>query len=252
MSAVNFFLGTHHADWLGRAGVPLFVSRRTLSTRKTLPRAIAPWALDSGGFTELSLHGRWTVSAAQYVRDVRRCRDEIGMLAWAAPQDWMCEPDMIRKTGLSVEEHQRRTVENFLELRALAPDLPICPVLQGWCMGDYDEHVAAYEDAGVDLRAEPIVGVGTMCRRQGMLRASCILSNLAGYHGLRIHAFGLKTKGLRSSADVLTSCDSLAWSFNARRSQPLAGHTHKSCANCLEYALLWRDQLLAGVPQGSA
>ena len=226
--------------------MPLFVSRRQLAPRKTLPRAIAPWALDSGGFTELSLHGRWTVSAAEYVREVRRCRDEIGMMQWAAPQDWMCEPDMLAKTGLTVEEHQRRTVENFLELRSLAPDLPICPVLQGWCAGDYDDHVEAYTRAGVDLRAEPIVGVGTMCRRQATMRAGHILSNMADY-GLRVHAFGLKTQGLRLSVNVLTSSDSLAWSLNARRTRPLPGCTHASCANCMIYALAWREELLTKV-----
>ena len=51
---------------------------------------------------------------------------------WAAPQDWMCEPAIIAKTGLAVVEHQRRTVTNFLELQALAPDLPFIPVLHGW------------------------------------------------------------------------------------------------------------------------
>jgi O-acetyl-ADP-ribose deacetylase (regulator of RNase III) len=31
-----------------------------------------PWALDSGGFTELSLHGRWKATPAAYVAAVRR------------------------------------------------------------------------------------------------------------------------------------------------------------------------------------
>lgn len=111
---MRFFLGFHHPHQLAHAGVPLFVSHRRLVTMKTLPRAIAPWALDSGGFTELAMHGRWTVTAQDYARAVARYRDEIGSLDWAAPQDWMCEPVMLAKTGLTVDEHQRRTIASVL------------------------------------------------------------------------------------------------------------------------------------------
>jgi hypothetical protein len=43
---------------------------------------------------------------------------------FASPQDWMREPVMIERTGLSVREHQARTVANYLDLRMLAPRLP--------------------------------------------------------------------------------------------------------------------------------
>ena len=66
-----FYLGTYHPDWLGKAAVPLFVSRNRLAVRRSFPRATARWALDSGGFTQLSLQGRWTISAAQYAREAR-------------------------------------------------------------------------------------------------------------------------------------------------------------------------------------
>lgn len=81
-----FLLGTHQPGWLARTAVPLFVSARRLRVSKTLPRAVAPWALDSGGFTELQQYGRWTVTPADYVARVRRYRDEIGNLTCAAPQ----------------------------------------------------------------------------------------------------------------------------------------------------------------------
>ena len=247
---MRFFLGTHHPAWLAKLDVPLFVSRRTLANVRELPRARGAWALDSGGFTELSLHGRWTVSARDYAADVRRFRDEIGGLVWAAPQDWMVDDDIRRKTGLSVGEHQARTVASFLELRAIAPDLPIIPVLQGWTEGDYWDCLALYEAGGVDLRGEPLVGVGTICRRQSTIRAGLILRGLAD-EGLRLHGFGFKKTGLRACSDALASADSLAWSFNARKNPPLPGHTHASCANCPEWALLWRDDLLAGLPEAA-
>jgi hypothetical protein len=44
---------------------------------------------------------------------------------------------------------------------------------------------------------------------------------------------------------VIESADSMAWSFEARRERPFPGHTHKNCANCLDYALAWADELAA-------
>jgi|SRR6185437_2064008 len=249
MRAGSFFLGTHMPGWLADprfAEVPLFVSRRRLVKRRTLPRAKGRWACDSGGFMELSLFGGWTVGPRQYAGEIRRFRDEIGGMAWAAPNDWMCEPGILRSTGLDVVEHQRRTVANLLELRSIAPDLPFVPVLQGWQVDDYLRCVDAYDRAGVNLRKEPVVGVGTVCRRQNTTEGARIVRKLAGL-GLKLHGFGFKVTGLRACGDALVSADSLAWSFRARRSDPLPGHSHKSCANCPDFALAWRGEIEAGL-----
>lgn len=244
---MRFYLGTHKPAWLARLEVPLFVSRRALEPLRRLPRARGVWGLDSGGFSELALHGRWTLGARDYVAFVRRFRDEVGGLAFAAPQDWMVEPELLRRTGLSVDEHQRRTTANLLELRSLAPELPIIPVLQGWTRGDYLDHVEAYARAGVDLFAEELVGVGSICRRQATLSAELTLRWLAD-DGLRLHGFGLKKEGLRACGEALASADSMAWSTNARRNPPLPGCPHASCANCERWALGWREELIAGLP----
>ena len=239
----TFYLGTHQPHWLARTDVPLFVSRRRLAEYKTLPRAIGPWAQDSGGFTELAMHGRWTLSAAQYAADTRRYFWEVGLMAFAAPQDWMCEPSMLARTGLSVRQHQERTTDNYGELVALAPDLPWMPVLQGWALGDYLRHVEDYDRVGVDLRTVARVGVGSVCRRQSTEEAAAIFGALHGL-GLSLHGFGVKTGGLMAAHSYLDSADSMAWSFHARKSPPLPGHTtHKNCANCLPFALQWRDRL---------
>lgn len=244
---MRFFLGTHQPGWLASAGVPLFVSYRRLANRRTLPRAAAAWALDSGGFTELSLYGDWRTRPAAYLAAVRRFRDEIGRLAWAAPMDWMCEPFLTARTGLSVAEHQRRTVDNFRQLRESAPELPIVPVLQGWRLPDYLSCVERYARAGVDLTREPVVGLGSICRRQHSGEAAAIVTTLAAL-GIRLHGFGFKTQGLRSCAGDLVSADSLAWSYDARRKPALPGHRHGNCANCLPYALAWRTRTLRQLP----
>jgi hypothetical protein len=239
---VRFWLGIHDAHWLAEAGVPTFVSHRRLARRRRLPRAITPWALDSGGFTELRLHGGYVEPAHAYAKAVERYADEIGQLAWAAPQDWMCEPFMVERTGLSVRAHQARTLENYLLLRTATP--LVIPVLQGWEPSDYERHVEDYARAGVDLTAAPLVGVGSICRRQDMAIGERIVRRLAAL-GLRLHGFGVKLTGLGRFADALTSADSMAWSYRARRGQVrLAGCTHRHCANCLRFALQWREDAL--------
>ena len=239
-----FFLGVHRAHWLAEADVPLFVSHRVLAPRKTLPRATAPWALDSGGFTELSLHHEWKTTPQSYVAAVRRYVEEIGLLQWASPQDWMNEPVMLEKTGLTVREHQRRTVDNYLELRDLAPDLPFIPVLQGWEPHEYLECLEMYAQVGVDLHAERTVGVGTVCRRQDTATADTIFRQLDNAGLGNLHGFGVKLTGLARYSEYLASSDSMAWSYRARRAGQQTPCTKTNCANCLHFALEWRERAL--------
>jgi hypothetical protein len=62
----RFYLGVHRAAWLALASVPLFVTRAAFGALRSLPRARTAWALDSGGFTELSRHGLWRTTAREY------------------------------------------------------------------------------------------------------------------------------------------------------------------------------------------
>lgn len=128
MSGLRFYLGVHYADWLEELWVPMCASHHILADRRTLPRASAPWICDSGAYSHLDKYGAWRISPEQYAVAVRRYRDEVGRLQWAI-QDLMCEP-----------------------------------VLQGWSVpGDYDLCHALYERAGIDLSAEPVVGLGSVC-----------------------------------------------------------------------------------------
>jgi hypothetical protein len=202
------------------------------------------WGLDSGGFTELSMFGTWHISLPVYVAAVRRYATEVGLLDFAAPQDWMCEPWIVAKTGLSVVEHQARTVGNYLDLMAAASDLPFMPVLQGWTLEDYWRCVARYQAVGVDLASLPRVGVGSVCRRNQDSETERIVFELAA-GGVKLHGFGVKTSGLGIFGQALTSADSLAWSAQARKRPPMPGCTHRACANCSRFALAWRERLLS-------
>jgi hypothetical protein len=280
MSAPDFLLGSSTPSWLARARVTLFVSDTRLRDYKRFPwRATAPWALDSGGFSQLQKHGRWTITPEAYAHRVRRYRDEIGGLMWAAPQDEMCEPAIIhggvfggqRFAGTRqfidpdhvmtddeiVAIHQRNTVLNALQLRDVAPDLPWIYVVQGHTPQQYLRHVDLYWELGrIDLTTLPLVGVGSVCRRQAMEEAGQILTALHHRGVTRLHGFGFKVLGLRRFGHLLASADSMAWSDDARRKARtkrliLCGTVHprgaKNCANCLPYALQWRSRLITGL-----
>lgn len=175
--------------------------------------------------------------------------------------DWLCGPAVLARTGLSVPEHQARTVGSYLDLSALAPDLPWRPVLQGWTLADYHRCADLYEAAGVDLAALPVVGLGSIAGRQHQGAVAVVCESLA-QRGLALHGFGMKVQGLRLAAHALASADSLSWSYDARRDGhhrrdrglPLSryGCTHGrdgngGCGNCPTYALAWREQLMGGL-----
>lgn len=234
-----FYLGTHHPQWLSRVSVPLFVSHRRLNNRKKELRATCDWALDSGGFSELTLFGGWRTTVETYISNVRRFVGEIGRLQWAAQMDWMCEPFMLAKTQKTIAEHQDLTLVNFVELMNKAPDLPWLPVLQGWLLDDYLRHLELFRRVWWGNH----FGLGSVCRRQGTKAIEDIVKRLVA-EGLKLHGFGVKTQGLVKYGPLLDSSDSLAWSYTARRSAPLPGCSgHINCANCLRYALLWRERI---------
>ena len=76
--------------------------------------------------------------------------------------------------------------------------------------------------------------------------AASFVANL----GLRLHGFGVKTAGLQRYGQYLASADSLAWSLRGRQTagcaHSLLGRARRpnSEANCLTFALEWRERLL--------
>lgn len=262
------YLGIHRQYWQPDrrlTEVRTFISRRVFA-KQIMHRASGPYAIDSGGFTELQKYGRWTITADRYVQFLRRCWDEVGPFDFAAPMDWMCEPAVIsgglfarqhfKGTKLSVRTHQRLTVRNFLQLRDLAPELPIIPVIQGWDRDDYLRCADMYAARGVDLGTESLVGLGSVCRRQDTDEAAEIVDALRDWGVPRLHGFGFKIEGLRKCWGVLRSADSLSASLDGRYAgacrhtwrergnlrPPRRPGTPTSEANCLAYLLAWRTR----------
>jgi hypothetical protein len=243
---VKFYLGAQHPTWLERTDVPLFYTRARLESRRTFPRAAGTWALDSGGYTEINTHGKWMTTAKTYAALVRTFSQEVGNLEWAACQDWTCHPDSMKKTGLTVKDHQVKTVASFVELLYLDDALPIAPVLQGVSEDDFKRCVDLYANAGINLLTCSIVAIGSIAHRQDSATVSSIVRWL-WRQGIRLHAFGWKLKALSVCSPMLATADSISWATEAK----LLGKpqydtcTHKKhCGNCLRFALDWRRRLL--------
>lgn len=252
---MQFWLGMHMASRLPQIDVPVCVSYGPLRKYKSIPAPGGPVFLDSRGFTEVNQHGRYTFTPNEYAAFVRRLRDEWGdRLAHASIMDWMCEPFVLEKTGLTIPEHQKRTVESYLTLSSIGPSLPWVPVLQGYAFDDYHACADLYESSGVRLASLPLIGIGSVCRRQGMRSAADIIKSLYARGYRNIHGFGFKVTGLVSKgmrlARYLKSSDSTAWSFRARKAHResgirLCGGNHRgACNNCLAWAMMWRERLV--------
>jgi hypothetical protein len=215
---VEFYLGAHRLNWCweGRARGPLFVNLHLLLARKgpMLP-ATVDVGFDSGGYTEIVDHGGWRWDAAEHVRLMRRAHVELGRVRIAAIQDWLCTPQALARTGLSVAEHQARTTRSYLDLRDSAPEVNWCPVLQGLEPEDYWRHRDGYEAAGVDLASVERVMVGSIAARDDEPGIQAVMRDLA-CSGLLLHALGAKGLGLAALGLRIASADSLAWSARGK------------------------------------
>lgn len=212
---MTFFVGLHQPSDCRRFERS-FVSINRLRTRQS-DFAVRDWMLDSGAFSELARFGRYREGVEAYAVQIARW-SRCGNLLAAVTQDYMCEPIMLAKTGLTVARHQRLTVERFIALRSLVDATYIMPVLQGYRVREYLRHVALY---GPLLRRGAWVGVGSVCKRNTDVEAirAILRAIRATRPDLRLHGFGLKTVALRDHEirRVLHSADSMAWSFHARR-----------------------------------
>lgn len=273
--ALTYYLGSR-PNWLSDStlvdwDVPLFVSATTLARYKTRGDAFPArrsfrWALDSGAFTALTSTNPdahpWHLDASLYGGLVTRLMEDCGQPDFVAPQDWPCEPIVRERTGLTVRDHIELTVDNYFELVEQFPFVPWIPVLQGWDPADYEYCAALYEARGVDLAAEPRVGIGSICRRGDVPEIVALVEMFAA-RGYKLHGFGIKASALPIIGHLLASADSYAWSENARKNNHLLdGCDHRTrdcarncttecrehqtdCRNCPRFAQHWRRRVLA-------
>src|SRR5208282_82007 len=212
----QFFIGLHHPSdaW---PFLNSMISVNSLAKRQSDFR-VNNWIMDSGAFSQISRHGKFTMSSDEYIELIARF-STCGQLRAAVCQDWMCEPFIIEKTGLDVQEHQWRTIQSYMGLSSFC-DVPILPVLQGFAPADYVEHVRLYGDR---LKQGAWVGVGSVCKRNSNPDAieDVLLAIKQERPDLLLHGFGLKIQALERATvrALLHSSDSMAWSDQGRKNR---------------------------------
>lgn len=210
-----FLIGMHQPSHAWRVPAA-FVSVHRLRDRRSGFR-VRRWVMDSGAFSTIDKHGGYPEPVEAYAATIRRFAG-CGRLLAAVSQDYMCEPRMLARTGLTIPEHQRLTIERYDALmRCDVAGVRIMPVLQGYAASDYVAHLRAY---GSRLGPRAWVGVGSVCKRNANPAAieAVLLGIKRERPDLRLHGFGVKRTALGSGLvrRLLFSADSMAWSFAAR------------------------------------
>ncbi|WP_162237994.1 hypothetical protein [Rhizobium sp. Leaf321] len=222
--AVKFYVGLHQPSDAKHFDLACISINRLRGRKKQVP--CGDVMVDSGAFTEISSHGCYRHSVEEYAAELHRLFTAgVVKIAAAVAQDYMCEPFILAKTGLTIEEHQRLTIERYDALvaeldRLFGGKCPfhIMPVVQGFAPQDYVNHIRMYGDR---LKPGMWVGVGSVCKRQGDPRSIiAVLQAIASERpDLLLHGFGVKITSLLHAGvrALLATADSMAWSFAARK-----------------------------------
>lgn len=212
---MDFYIGLHQpADAASIS--PAMISVNRLRSRKSA-FAVRDWIMDSGAFSTILRFGGYQEPVSDYAHQIKRWSKNGNLLA-AVAQDYMCEPHMLAKTGLTIEDHQRLTIERYdALLQCDVGGVRIMPVLQGYSAQSYVEHIRQY---GARLHRDMWVGVGSVCKRNADPKSieAVLLAIKRERPDLYLHGFGIKSTALKSSLvrSLLHSADSMAWSYHAR------------------------------------
>lgn len=254
---MTFYLGAPEPPWLETSRRPLMVSHtrlRRIRTLEGLPLADTNWLLDPGAYDMIIRHGGYLDNTETYVRAVRRYHARIGRLVWAGPQDWPCEAKALAASGASIREHGRRSALSYVECTAwwerLAPQFPspFRPIVQGGTAEEYLRCWDEFERLGVDMATQPLIAVGSMCRRERTEEIQDVVTALRERTSRRLHGYGVKA----DAAELFDDVDSMAWSDAARHRRtknPACTAWHQVCTSCLVEAEDWHDRMLTAHPK---
>lgn len=211
------------------------------------------WMLDSGAFTRICRkHGFQNhMPTARYAKIIVQFMND--KLLAAVAQDYMCEADILKVTGLTVKDHQRLTIHRYDRLHeelAKLTDTPpyIMPILQGYEPEEYLSHIEQYGDR---LKEGMWVGVGSVCKRNANPSSveKVLLAIKEKRPDLKLHGFGLKKEclQLQEVRCLLHSADSHAaglWSPPGDRK----ARKYKN-ANNPKHLLRYRNTIVHGPVQ---
>ncbi len=243
---MKLYLGVWNIKHARNAPQFMFSLRRLKKRISAVPFNSLDWVMDSGAFSEINLNGKYTFTPAEYLQYVELHRPPLFF-----NMDYMCEPFVLQKTGLTVTKHQEMTIENQIKIMDLLDGYDIrgefAGCIQGWQIEDYLKHIDMLKNQGL-ITAK--MGIGSVCRRTSKSQILKILQAVKQeLPNTKLHGFGVKTDILKEPLvyEFLESCDSMAWSFAGRRdikSCKICEYPNaKNCANCYYYMLKWYRRL---------
>ena len=172
--------------------------------------------IDSGGFYSSMVTGRYTKSDKEYLQFIEKIMPE-----YFALRDYPCEPELLRKHGLTVKQNIQRTVDNHIILLDILPKYCInsepIPVIQGWKKEDYLDCIDAFNEQGL---ISNYMAIGSVCRRTAVRNIHDVIiavrDNIPSW--IKLHGFGVKLTALKDIAiwKALYSVDSGVWDYTAR------------------------------------
>lgn len=245
---MEFYIGVWTKKQVENLDYPFIISIKTLlnSNFEEVLRNKRDWMVDSGGFTELRSNGKYTFSIEEYLNEIERVEPNYFFV-----MDWMCEPSILKKTGLSIREHQINTLKNYLRMKKEFNNRDInsklCGVIQGWKKEDYLRHIEMLKERNL---ITDLMGVGSICRRFADKEIIEILKAIKKeLPNTKLHGFGVKKNILkyRITHNLLYSCDSMAWSYKVRYGKKLdcdncISPSH-SCRNCYKASKKWINKI---------
>lgn len=234
---MNFYVGLHQPGDARHFNRCMISVNRLTGQQKRVSmvrtKSGGEWIMDSGAFSRIS-RGEDHLPIKEYARCIEAHTKTIGKnlfgnLIAAVCQDYMCEPYVLGKTGLSVREHQCLTIERYealtTQLEAWGCPTYIMPVLQGYAKEEYLEHLQMW-----DLPIGAWAGVGSICKRNGQPEevAAVLRAIKTERPDLRLHGFGLKLTYFDYAGihHQLYSADSMAWSKAKRKIREDPNHWH--------------------------
>jgi len=190
--------------------------------------------VDSGGFPSSFIHNGYNRSDAEYLFFVKKVKAKFFAL-----RDYPCEPQLLKKHGVTVRDQIHRTLDHHIKLLELFERQDInsqpIPVIQGWEVEDYLYCIDMYEEHGLIF---DYMAVGSTCRRQAVKETQqVILAVRDELPNIKLHAFGVKLSVLNNKAvwDALYSADSSAWDYWARFEKRPFPLFERSLARVKEY-----------------
>lgn len=243
---MKIYLGIYQIKHAQFAPQFMFSFNRLKNRKLSVPFNNYDWIMDSGAFSEINLNGKYTYTAQEYLHCV-----ELHQPKMFFNMDYMCEPFVLKKTNLTIKEHQEKTIDNQIKITDLLKLFNIkgefAGCIQGWNINDYINHIDM-------LKSQRLItdnmGVGSICRRHSEIEILNILQAIKKeIPNIKLHGFGIKTNALKNPIihKCLNSCDSMAWSFAGRYDKKLCINCEYpkviNCANCYQYMLKWYKKL---------